>query len=1052
MRSRTIHLAFLFAILLAAGSGPSRAADISEERLEGLEWRMIGPWRGGRVTAVAGHPSDPLFYLMGSTGGGVWKTTDGGKSWEVISDKGFTSSSVGAIAIAPSDPNVIVIGMGESPVRGVASHDGDGVWRSTDRGRSFERVGLADSRHIGAVVIHPRDPETFWVAAQGAAYGPNAERGVHKTTDGGKSFRRVLFVDENTGAVDLSIDPANPRFLIAAMWDWGRTPNAIRSGGPGSGIWRSEDGGETWKKLTKDLPDLMGKIGVAISPARAGRIYALIEAKEKGGVWRSDDFGESWTRVNATRRVQARSWYYMHIHADPKNADTVYVQNAPMLKSTDGGKTFEGFAEEIHGDHHDFWINPENPAIMIDGNDGGAAVSMDGGKSWSSQHNQPTGQFYRVAVDHDLFYRVYGGQQDNSTVAIYGFSPDGAIGRDDYHPVGGCESAHVAFDPDDPRDIYAGCYLGQIDHYDAATRTVRDIRAYPELAFGVPAGERKYRFNWNAPILVSQHDPRVVYHGGNVLFRSTDKGESWQAISPDLTRNAPETLGPGGFPITNEVSENYHTILALAESPHDAKLLYVGTDDGLLHVTRDGGASWTDITPKGAGAGLVNAIEVSPHDPSVVYVAFSRYRHEDHSPLLYRLTDFGRRAVNVDRTLPEGHWVRVGREDPVRKGLLYAGTEYGLFVSWNEGKSWQPLRAGEFPVVPVTDIKVHGDDLVVATSGRAFWVLDDITPLRSLDGIAADAPLHLFAPKTARMMQIAGRGHPDDATSPNPPAGAIIYYLLGDEPDLGKTSLKLEIRDEAGELVRTLATDEKTGVKGGGSGSAYRLPAKKGLNRAIWDFRRDPLEQKLGGFVIAGGGDGLIDGAQIAPGRYRLRLILGETVREADLDVVFDPRIPVEAEAFSAQQALVGDTRAMLDEFQSSVLALRSLGEQAALRKTLAEKAGKTTLAEAAARVVDAVKDWEKGVLSGEREFFQDVLNWPDRLFSDLEFLHGDLDQARPRLTAGLRQRHADVRARFEAAMAARDDVLEGAVAEFNRLFAEANEPGLETPALRSGK
>lgn len=1055
MTQRLVHFLLFFTLLLmtpamvsaqSGGKGPQ----VPAERLEGLEWRMIGPWRGGRVTAVAGHPSDPLFYLMGATGGGVWKTEDGGNSWQVISDKDFKTSSVGAIAIAPSDPNVIVVGMGESPVRGVASHHGDGVYRSTDRGRSFTHLGLNGSRHIGAVVIHPENPEIFWVAAQGAAYGPTDERGVYKTIDGGNSFKRVLFADENTGAVDLTIDANNPRILYAAMWDWGRTPNAIRSGGPGSALWKSTDGGETWTKLTKDLPDLMGKIGVSASATQPGRVYAVIEAKEKGGVWRSDDFGESWTLVNATRRVQARSWYYMHIHADPKNPDVVYVQNAPMLKSIDGGKTFSGFAGGIHGDHHDFWINPENPAIMIDGNDGGAAVSFDGGKIWSTQHNQPTAQFYRVNVDNSLFYKVYAGQQDNSTVAIHGFSPDGAIGRDDYHAVGGCESAHVAFNPDDPRDIFAGCYLGQIDHYDAEARTARDIRVYPEMAFGVPAGERKYRFNWNAPIVVSQHDPSVLYHAGNILFRSTDKGQSWQAISPDLTRKDEKTLGPGGFPITNEVSENYHTILYVAESPHDADVLYVGTDDGLLHLTRDGGANWSDITPKGAGAGMVNAIEVSPHVPGVAYIAFSRYRHNDHSPLLYKLTDHGKRATNIGKALPEGHWLRVAREDPKRQGLLYAGTELGLFVSWNDGKDWQSMAAGEFPVVPVTDIKVHGDDLVVSTSGRAFWVLDDITPIRSLDQLPADTGLHLFAPATARMMEIAGRRHADDATSPNPPSDAVIYYLLPGGVDLKETALKLEILGADGAVLRTLKSDAKKDRKGGGSGSAYALPAKAGLNRALWDFRRDPLEQKLGGFVIAGGSDGLIDGPRLAPGQYRLRLSLGEASVESLLDVAYDPRIPLDPAALAEQQELVADTRAMLDEFQSSALALRSLGEQAALRKTLAEKADKTALAEAAEAVSKAVKDWEKGVIATEREFFQDVLNWPDRLFSHLEFLHGDLDAALPRLTGGLKARHADVKARFDAAMAARDSVLSGPVAAFNRLFADANEPGLAAPALTS--
>lgn len=567
---------FLFAMPATAQRDAAAPAP-EKETLDGLEWRMIGPWRGGRATAIAGHPDDPHFYVQGAIGG-VFVTRNSGESWEPVSDKDFTTSSVGAIAIAPSDINVIVVGMGESPVRGVASSHGDGVYRSTDGGRSWSHLdGLRDSRHIGGLVIHPGDPDTFWVAVQGAAYAPTSERGVYKTTDGGKSFRRTLFVDDNSGAVDLALDPSNPRILYAAMWDWQRTPWAIRSGGPGSGIWKSTDGGETWERLTKDLPDLMGKIGIAPSGGAPGRVYAAVEAKEKGGVYRSDDYGKSWSLVNTTRAVQARSWYYMHIYADPNDADTVYVHNSAFLKSVDGGKTFTTMARSIHGDHHGLWINPEESRIMAGANDGGAAVSHDGGASWSTQHNQPTAQFYRVNTDNDLFYRVYGGQQDNSTVAIRSAGPDGSIGREDYQAVGGCESAHVAFDPDTPRLIYAGCYLGQIDEFDVATQTERDIRVYPELAFGVPAKERKYRFNWNAPILVSQHDSSVIYHAGNILFRSRDRGHSWEEASPDLTRNNPETMGEGGFPITNEVSENYHTILYVAESAADAGTLWAGT-------------------------------------------------------------------------------------------------------------------------------------------------------------------------------------------------------------------------------------------------------------------------------------------------------------------------------------------------------------------------------------------------------------------------------------------------------------------------------------------
>jgi len=1051
---RTAFALLAAAALGAAASVPSASAQqldgVEAAYLDGLEWRLVGPWRGGRVTAVEGHPSDPHYYLMGATGG-VFETRDGGKSWQPLGDDDFGTASVGAIAIAPSDPNVIVVGMGEAPVRGVASSHGDGVYRSTDGGRNWTHLGLENSRHISEVEIHPADPDTFWVGVQGAAYGPTEERGVYKTNDGGESFRKVLFLDESTGATDLRVDPHNPRILYAAMWDWQRFPWAIRSGGEGSGLYQSTDGGESWEEIgTDDFPDLMGKIGVAPSPAKPGRVWAVIEAKEKGGVWRSDDFGENWTHVNGSRRVQARSWYYMHIFAHPTDENTVYVLNAPFMRSVDGGKSFEQMARNIHGDHHHLWINPEDADIMIGGNDGGAAVTFDGGESWSSQYNQPTAQFYRVNVDNDYFYRIYGGQQDNSTVAIRSFGHDGGIGREDYTRVGGCESAHVAFDRDDPRYIYAGCYLGQIEEFDMETETARDIRAYPELAFGVPPKERKYRINWNAPIVISQHDPQVIYHAANVVLKSTDRGRSWEEISPDLTRDEEEHQERMGFPITNEVSENYNTIMYLAESPHSADVLWAGSDDGLVHVTRDGGGSWQEVTPRRAGQGMVNAIAVSPHDPAKAYVAFTKYKYNDHTPIIYATEDYGESWNRLDDDIPEGHWVRVVREDPEREGLLYAGTEMGLFVSWNDGEDWQPLDAGDLPVVPITDLRIHKGDLVISTQGRSFWVLDDISPLRQMTGDVEAGEAHLFAPSVADILQLegmrpAGRGE-------NPPIGAVLYYTLAEEPDLEETALTIEFLDADGQVVRTLESDAKKGVEGGGSGSSYALPAEQGLNRAVWDFSTDPLEQELEDFVIASGPDKMIDGHTAAPGDYTVRLSYGETTVEQPLTVRFDPRRDFDPDDLAEQQRLVADTRAMLEEFQTSLIGLRKLREQAKLKKAIFEDLGEEMLAEALEGVVDAVDEWEDGNIATDREFFQDVLNWPDRLFTALQFLYGTLDGAMPQVTAGMIERHGDLEGRFTDAMAARDTILAGAVARANAAFAEAGQGALVVPQMMPGE
>lgn len=1030
-------LSLLACSVILVCSVPASAQKLDDESwLDAMEWRLIGPWRGGRATTVAGHPDDDQFYLQGSTGG-VFATFDGGKSWEPMDHEAFGTASVGDIEIAPSDINVIVVGMGESPVRGVASSHGDGVYRSTDRGRNWTHLGLKDSRHIGEIQIHPTDPETFWVGVQGAAYETTEERGVYKTTDGGKTFERVLFINDSTGAVDLRLDPHNPRVLYAAMWDWQRTPWSIRSGGDGSGIWKSADGGETWDEIgTDDFPELMGKIGVAPSAAKPGRVWAVIEAKpddgEGGGVWRSDDHGETWTRVNGTRQVQARSWYYMHIFDHPSDENTVYVMNAPFLRSFDGGKTFEQFARSIHGDHHDLWINPRDPDIMIGANDGGAAITFDGGNTWSSQYNQPTAQFYRVDVDNDYFYRLYGGQQDNSTVVIRSFGDDGGIGRDDWMRSAGCESAHLAFDPDNPRYVYGGCYLGQIEEFDMETESGRDIRAYPELAFGVSASERKYRFNWNAPIVVSKHDPSVIYHAGNVVLKSTDRGYSWQEISPDLTRDDTETQGPGGFPITNEVSENYNTIMYLAESPHDAGTLWAGSDDGLVHVTRNGGETWENVTPRRAGAGMVNTIAISPHQPGKAYVSFTRYKYNNHAPMIFVTEDFGGRWSRIDDGIPEGHWVRVVREDPEREGLLFAGTEMGVFFSLNAGEDWNRIHADDLPVVPITDLRIHRGDLVVATQGRAFWILDDLSPIRQFEAAHMNAPAHLYAPSLADLLQIQGSRPAGEGE--NPPEGALFYYTLAEAPDLEETELMVEIVDADGTVVRTLKSSDKTGAEGGGSGSAYALPAQKGLNRAVWDFSAEPLDHELDDFVIASGGDKKIDGYTVAPGEYTLRLTLGETVSEQPLIVRFDPRREYDPAHMAEQQELVRDAYAMLGEFQQTLIGLRTIRDQAKIKHGLAEKAEDTEQAEAMQAVIDAVDAWEDGNIATEREFFQDVLNWQDRLFTDLQFLYGTLDSAMPRVTAGMKQRHADLKGRFDDAMAARDDLVAGAVAKANAM------------------
>ena len=753
----------------------AQAQSIDPVLLDAYKWRSIGPDRGGRSIAVAGVRGRPLEAYFGAVGGGLWKTTDAGNNWTPVTDGQITSSSVGAVAVSESNPDIVFIGMGESCIRGNIM-PGDGVYKSTDAGKTWTHVGLAATKQISAVRVHPTNPELVYVAAQGSRWSGTPDRGVYRSADGGRTWTQLLKgVNATSGASDLSMDPSNPRILYAAFWDHQRLPWTVRSGGEGSGIWKSTDGGDTWTRLTEGLPKLMGKIGVAVSPANPERVFAIVEA-EKGGLYRSDDAGKTWRLLSEDRLIQTRSWYYMKVTADPQNADVVWVMNAPVLKSIDGGRTF-ATVTATHSDNHGLWINPRDSRWVINANDGGASISTDGGKSWSTQDNQPTAQFYHVIVDDVYPYKLYSGQQDNSSVIVASRGDGPSLGARDWREGPGCESANVGVDRRAPRLVYGGCYQGIFDELDVETGLARTIMAWPELALTEPTDSTRYRFNWTSPSLVSQHDGKVLYHAANVLFRTTDRGRTWTAISPDLTRDDPATQGAGGGPITNEGAggEVYGTILALAESPHDARTLYVGTDDGLVQVTRDGGATWTNVTPTGVEIGAVNEVEVSPHDAATVYVAFRRDRRGDDAPYAFRSTDYGRTWTRIVRGLRPNEPVRVVREDPERRGLLYAGTETGIYVSFDAGGSWHPFQRN-LPTVPITDLEVRHGDLYAATEGRAFWALDDLTPLRQMTAELARADVHLFAPRPALLA-----GGPSRATTTagrNPPYGANAVFHL----------------------------------------------------------------------------------------------------------------------------------------------------------------------------------------------------------------------------------------------------------------------------------
>ena len=899
-----------------APAAPAPAA-FDSSLFKAMQWRLIGPFRGGRAVTVAGVTNNTNVYYAGYTGGGLWKTDDAGHTWKNISDGFFKSSSMGAIGIAESDPNVIYVGTGEHAVRGQSSSFGDGVYKSTDAGKTWKKIGLENTKQISQVRVHPQNPDIVYVAAQGDRWVGTPDRGVYRSTDGGKTWTMVLKGENATsGANDLAMDPSNPRILYAAFWDHQRTPWQVRSGGPGSGIWKSTDGGDSWTRLGGGLPNLMGKIGVAVSPANPERVFAIVEA-DKSGLYRSDDAGKSWRLLSEQRDIVTRSWYYMNITADPQNENVVYVMNAPVEKSIDGGQTFTQL-NALHGDNHQLWINPKDPKVMINANDGGASITLDGAKSWSSQDNQPTAQFYHVIVDDVYPYRLYSGQQDNSSVVIKSRSDGAAIGPGDWYDGPGCESANVGVDRKNPRYVYGGCYQGLIDEMDVSNGLRRSVMPYPALNLTEPSNETRYRYNWTAPARVSQHDPNVLYHGGNVLFKTSDRGRSWAPISPDLTRNDKATQGLGGIPFTNEGAggEIYGAIITISESPHDANVLYVGTDDGLIQVTRDGGKSWSNVTPPGIGLGASNNIEVSPSDPATVYLAFRKDRHGDYAPYPMKSTDYGKTWTRIATGLNANEPVRVVREDPSRRNLLYAGTESGVYVSFNGGTSWQPFSQN-LPVTPVTDLEVRHDDLYASTEGRAFWALDDLSAVRQLSDETAKADAHLFAPRAALITPGVSFFIPGAPMGKNPAPGANLYWSLAKAPD-STAALKLEILDPRGTVIRTYD-------RANAQPRAPRLPANPGLNSFQWDLRSDAPTALPGNINLFGGPNA---GYRATPGRYTARLTVGTVTQSQSFDVKLDPRAEATVAQVAQRDSLAKLIVARMNEINESIIRIRDVKDQ----------------------------------------------------------------------------------------------------------------------------
>ena len=1016
-------------------------AEFDAKQFSALKFRNIGPFRGGRANAIAGVPGKPLTYYMGSTGGGLWQTTDAGITWKNISDGQIDSGSVGAIAVAPSDPNVMYVGMGEHAVRGVMTSHGDGVYKSTDAGKTWQHVGLKASRHIAAIRIHPDDPETVYVAVQGAVYAPSQERGVYRSRDGGANWEQVLFVNETTGASDLSLDIHNPRILYAGLWDHQRTPWSIRSGGPGSGILKSTDGGTTWTELTKGLPKQMGKVAVDVSAADPQVVYANIEAK-KGGVFRSDDAGASWTQTNSDRVTVARAWYYIEIFADPQNRNEVYVLNAPVLKSIDGGKTFEPVAV-AHTDQHDLWINPQDTANLALANDGGGCVSFNGGKSWSTQNNQPTAQFYRVVADNQFPYRLYAGQQDNSTLSIASRSAGGNIGERDWFPTAGGESAFLAFDPDQPDIVYGTTIQGMIDKHFLATDERKSVMVYPQLNLGTLPKDQKYRFNWNGPLTMQVQDPSVLYHGGNVLFKSDDAGQSWTPISGDLTRNEAEKHGDGGAPYTNEAAggEVYNTISYIAASPHAAGTIWVGTDDGLVHLTEDEGQTWQNVTPPDLGESLINAIEISPHDPNTAFLAVTRYKFDDLRPMAYVTRDNGKHWTPIQQGIDPEHFVRVVRQDPVQPDLLYAGTEVGLYLSAVGGRQWHRFQLN-LPVCPITDLTIQDNDLVVATSGRAFWILDDLSALQQSGAKVADG-LKLFHPKRSVKLVGATAAGPSPTAGTNPAPGVIFDYVLpADWTD--KQTARLEVSDASGQLLRTYSSQKTPKPKTwtGGPEPPKPLPAKAGLNRFYWDLRTEPVPGVPNVFVF-----GSHNGPRVTPGTYTLKLTAGDQSVETTAEVIADPRVEASQDAYRKQGEMLTQIRSMLADIHQTVQQFRQVKTQLSGRLTaLRGQTGSEALVQQGEAIVKQLAAWEQQLIQPSQKTFQDVINFPNRLNAQLVYLAGQLDTNDPQPTAGCQQRLADLTAQWTTEKAALEKIVAGPIAQFNQAYRAAEFPALILP------
>ena len=1068
MRSPRILIAFFAAIVAIAsvpalGAAPQADTDaniiVDPALYQSLRFRFLGPYRGGRSGAVMGVPDEPHTFYLGASGG-LYKTTNAGETWNVISDDDFEVSTIGAIAVAPSDTNVVYVGTGQKTIRNNVSI-GKGMYRSTDAGRNWTHIGLRDAGQIGRIRVHPDNPDLVYVAVIGNPFGRNETRGVFRSRNGGNTWEKILYFDDDTGSSELELDLSNPRNLYATAWTVERKPWTIISGGDDDGIYKSSDGGNTWRRLSGGLPDTtLGKIGLTLSQSNPEKLYALVEADPSvSGLYISEDAGDTWRlqETNVGRNLYERSWYYTHIFVDPQNENLVYALAVSLFKSTDGGRTWER-RRAPHGDYHDLWINPDDSNILAISNDGGVQVTLDQMDTWTTYLNQPTAEIYNIFVDNLFPYHVYGSQQDNSTIRLPSQFHGALTPYGYWRSVGGCESAHIGFDPDNPVEVYAGCYSGEISRLNLETGDQQAIMVYPQMEFGLPASDLKFRFNWNAPIRMSPHDNSIVYHSAQSVVRTRDGGHSWEVISPDLTTDDPETQVRSGAPITYEDTggEVYNTIFAFEESFYEKDLLWVGTDDGKVWVSRDAGSNWNDITPPGMPArGTVNNIELSAHDPGRIFTPVKAFMLDDWEPYVFATSDYGRtwmRITDGTNGIPANTPVRIVREDPAVRGLLYAGTEFGLYVSFDDGAHWQKMQLN-LPPIPITDMRVHRNDLVISTQGRGIYILDDITPLhgaRTAHSELADGtvPAHLFPPRNTIQISTSGRSGPEARSGENPPTGVQIFYALGGaDEERDHQNLMLEIFGPNGDLVQRFHSDRDPDPNPRdidfASRGQIRLTTEEGMNRFLWNMRYPPIDRPDDMVVY-----GLTHGPRTIPGEHRVRLSIGDWSQEARFRIVSNPRVDTPQSHHDERLEMSLRMRDDLQTIFDAIRTLSSVRDQIDNR-LYSMRAAQIDLSEiesVAKSITEHLGEIELLLWNPQIEGYNDIQHFTAGYDTKVAYLYGKVDGSDHRPTTGQRLRYDELHADLEKLFAQLDAFYASQVATLSQMIRASGAMPVQVP------